>query len=122
VLLFAYGTLQNPARRAAVIGPTAPCRVVADASIRGELYDAGDYPVLRRSDSAADRVPGILLELDDAALESLDDYEGIASGLYNRERCAVEVASGGTVDAWVYVYARSVTGLRRIAAWPAERG
>jgi gamma-glutamylcyclotransferase (GGCT)/AIG2-like uncharacterized protein YtfP len=122
VLLFAYGTLQNPARRAAVIGRATPCRVVAEASIRGVLYDAGEYPVLRPSAAAEDRVPGVLLELDDGALECLDDYEGVASGLYRRERCPVELASGGAVDAWVYVYARSVTGLRRIAAWPAERG
>lgn len=122
MLLFAYGTLQNPARRAAVIGPATPCRVIAEASIRGALYDAGDYPVLRLSDAATDCVPGVLLELDDSALAQLDEYEGVATGLFRRVRCTVDVASGGAVDAWVYLYARSVTGLRRIAAWPVDRG
>ena len=122
MLLFAYGTLQNPTRRAAVIGRTTPCRIVAEASIRGALYDAGDYPALQPSDVATDRVAGVLLELDDGALARLDDYEGVATGLYRRVRCTVDVASGGAVDAWVYLYTHSVTGLRRIAAWPVDRG
>lgn len=122
MLLFAYGTLQNPVKLAAVIGAAATCRVVADASVQGRLYDAGDYPVLCRSDAAADRVPGLLLELDDAVLPRLDAYEGVAEGLYTRQRCTVELGSGEAVEAWAYVYARSVAGLPRIAAWPRHRG
>jgi gamma-glutamylcyclotransferase (GGCT)/AIG2-like uncharacterized protein YtfP len=121
VLLFAYGTLQHPARRAAVIGDATPCGIVATGSVRGVLYDAGEYPVLRPSDAATDRVPGLLLDVDDAALARLDEYEGTASGLYRRERYDVELAGGRVVEAWVYVYAQSVSDLCRIAAWPADR-
>ena len=118
MLLFAYGTLKDPGRLAAVIGGATKCRRIGDGSIGGILYDAGGYPVLVPSQAAADTVPGVVLELDDTALPQLDDYEGVDSGLYTRQWCAVRLADGTTVQAWVYVYARPVTALPRIAAWP----
>jgi gamma-glutamylcyclotransferase (GGCT)/AIG2-like uncharacterized protein YtfP len=120
--LFAYGTLKDADTLAAVVGPAVHCRVVGPGTIPGVLYSAGDYPALRPSDSPGDVVPGVLLELDDAALGALDAYEGVDSGLYVRQRCAVHMGDGHDTVAWVYVYNRPTAGLRRIAAWPPPHG
>ncbi len=103
----------------AVLGPEARWRVLGAGTIRGVLYDVGPYPALRRSDSPRDVVPGRLLELDDEGLLiALDRYEGVDAGLYLRERVEVCLAGGEQQSGWVYVYNRSVAGLRRIAQWP----
>ena len=113
----------DPTRLAAVVGAATLCRVVGAGRVRGVLYDAGDYPALRPSRSAADSVPGLLLELDgDAVLARLDAYEGVASGLYVRRRCVVHLDDGRRANAWTYVYNRSTASLRRIAAWPPYPG
>jgi gamma-glutamylcyclotransferase (GGCT)/AIG2-like uncharacterized protein YtfP len=118
--LFVYGTLQDPQRLRTVLGPAARWRVLGAGTIRGVLYDAGPYPALRRSDSPADIVPGLLLELEDESLlVALDRYEGVDSGLYLRERVQVYTADGAQQDAWAYTYNRSVAGFRRIQRWPS---
>ena len=88
----------------------------------GVLYDVGEYPALRPSDDRGDVVHGVLLEIDDSALADLDAYEGIAEELYVRERCTVQLDDGTTAAAWIYFYNRSTSHLRRITAWPPERG
>jgi gamma-glutamylcyclotransferase (GGCT)/AIG2-like uncharacterized protein YtfP len=118
VLLFAYGTLKDAAHVAAVVGRAVRCSVVGSGTIPGILYDVGDYPALRPSEASEDVVAGLLLELDDAVLDDLDAYEGVAEGLYIRQRCEVRLDDGRTADAWVYIYIRDTAGLRRIAAWP----
>ena len=121
--LFVYGTLKEPRRLGAVVGAATRSRVVGAGRVRGVLYDAGEYPALRPSRSAADSVPGLLLELDgDAVLERLDAYEGVDSGLYVRRRCVVRLADGHRANAWTYVYNRSIAALPRIAAWPRRPG
>ena len=121
-LLFAYGTLMDPQRLAAVIGPGWRACIVGRGRVGGMLYDLGEYPALRPSDAATNTVPGVLLELDEGALAPLDTYEGVAEGLYARERHAVRLDDGRIVEAWVYAFSGSTDGLRRIASWPPERG
>jgi gamma-glutamylcyclotransferase (GGCT)/AIG2-like uncharacterized protein YtfP len=118
VLVFAYGTLKDPAQRAAVLGSGVRCRVIGAGHVRGVLYNVGEFPALRPTELDDDRVPGLLLELDDSALARLDAYEGIDESLYVRERWDVRVDDGSTAAAWVYIYNRPIAGLRRIAAWP----
>ena len=123
IRLFAYGTLKDPGRLAAVVGPTTRSRVLGAGRVRGILYDAGDYPALRPSRSLADSVPGLLLELDgDAVLARIDAYEGVDSGLYERRRCVVRLDDGRRASAWTYLYNRSTAALPRIAAWPRHPG
>lgn len=114
-----YGTLQDERVRAGVIGAAA-AHLVGRGSVRGALYDLGEYPAL--VDTTADeRVPGTLLALrHTAALSALDAYERVGERLYLRRRVTVRLDSGGDVEAWVYFYARSVSGRRRIAAWPVR--
>ena len=120
MLLFAYGTLTGVERLSAVVGAAVQCRVVGRGRVQGILYDVGEYPALRPSELPGDVVPGVLLELDDAALGDLDAYEGVGSGLYVRQRCEVRMDDGRSAAAWVYVYNHSIAGLRRIAAWPGS--
>jgi gamma-glutamylcyclotransferase (GGCT)/AIG2-like uncharacterized protein YtfP len=122
MLLFAYGTLKDPRQVAAAVGRPIHCRVVGSGSVRGILYDVGEYPALRPSDSPDDVVHGVLLEVDDSALGELDAYEGVAEELYVRERCTVQLDDGTTAAAWIYFYNRPTGMLRRIAVWPLARG
>lgn len=105
-LLFAYGSLQQPAIQRWLFGraldgspdrlPGARCDWVDDpdpdilrlTGIRG-------YPRLQRIDGDA-AVEGLCLRLAEAELGMADRYEGEA---YRRERC--RLASGR--QAWVYV-------------------
>ena len=122
MLLFAYGTLQDPQQVAAIVGAGVRCHVLGRASVCGVLYDAGEYPALRPGEVADDLVPGVVLEIDDGALQRLDDYEGVGEGLYVRERCEAHVEDGRVIAAWVYIYNRPTSALRRIAAWPPRAG
>ncbi len=118
--VFAYGTLQDPQRLETVLGAVSRWRIVGRGTVRGALYNVGRYPALIFRRSAVDRVPGAVIELErgPAALERLDAYEGVADGLYRRRRCRVTMANSERTITWVYIYARPVTGLPRIDAWP----
>lgn len=53
-------------------------------------------------ESKGERVEGVLwTDLSDADLERLDDFEGVASGLYRRIRVRVHT-DPGVLDAWAY--------------------
>ena len=114
-LLFAYGTLRDAGMRDRVLRG-APSREIGPGSVAGVLYDLGEYPGLVAGD---ERVPGVVIELaDDAALARLDEYEDVGSGLYVRRRTTVRLDGGEEIEAWVYLYNRSVEGRRQIVAWP----
>ncbi len=118
--LFVYGTLLDPAQLTVVLAGCSRWRDLGPAAIAGILYDAGDYPALCLDAESPRRVPGHLIELGDpaAALSRLDEYEGVADGLYVRQQCRAELPDGSGRDCWVYAYARPVEGLPRIARWP----
>ena len=72
---------------------------VADASVRGRLYDLGAYPGLLLNDSSS-LVIGEVYEVDDEILQELDDYE--ASSNYLRKE--VETTAGNqSQTCWIYV-------------------
>lgn len=93
--LFTYGSLASVAA-----GPAAEllagCERVTEASVRGTLYDLGDYPALLLSGST--EVPGVIWRCPVERLPRLDAYEGVDEGLFRR--VGVEV---GGVGCWVYV-------------------
>ncbi len=96
--LFAYGTLAPDGPEAAARGGWEP------DMIRGRLYDLGPYPALIDvGDPEAGWVRGQVREVDpNEFAESLDDYEGVAEGHY--QRIQTTTRSGRTV--WVYLYTR----------------
>lgn len=107
-LLFAYGTLQDPAVQTAVfgrdLGPGAPDRLsgfrlshipVDDLRVTAET-GLTHYPILIPTPDAAPPVPGRLYPLTPADLTAADAYEGEA---YRRVRVTTEAGA----EAWVYV-------------------
>lgn len=117
VLLFAYGTLQDPAVQTAVfgrdLGPGVPDRlsgfrlshIPLDAPPVDDLQitpEAGltHYPILMPTPADAPPVPGRLYLVSPADLTAADAYEGEA---YRR----VCVTTQAGAEAWVYVAAKA---------------
>lgn len=105
-LVFVYGTL----RRGQINhGLLEHSRFVGAGYIFGTVWAvAASWPGFYRDDECA--VAGELYRVDEATLAELDHLEGYvragaAQNLYNRIVIAVDLDSGGTVDAWVYEYA-----------------
>ncbi|CAN5922901.1 hypothetical protein BH11MYX4_BH11MYX4_44740 [soil metagenome] len=128
VRVFVYGTLMRGHANHRVL-------VELDASRLGEartaaprtLVDLGPYPALLPADPARDAgagagavsvsVSGELFEVDEAALEILDVFEGCPD-LYVRERIALE----GAGEAWTYVLARPIPRHAVVLAQGRYRG
>jgi gamma-glutamylcyclotransferase (GGCT)/AIG2-like uncharacterized protein YtfP len=120
-IVFVYGTLRRGyggvmsnwlARYAGYLGA---------ATVRGRLYDTGSYPALVTSSRPDERVAGDLYLLSKPQqLAKLDRFEGIGPGQrrpyeYRRDWLDVTDERGERLGAWVYVYAWSTNGLRRIS-------
>ena len=96
-LVFVYGTLRRGGLRAMPdVFPGA--KFVGGASVRGRLYDLGEYPGLLLGESDS-RVVGEVYEVDDATLDRMDAIE--ASDDYRRRRVEVSLDTGGG-ECWVY--------------------
>ncbi|WP_404421318.1 gamma-glutamylcyclotransferase [Nibricoccus sp. IMCC34717] len=109
--VFVYGTLMrgevnhNQLAGQRYLGP-------AQTGAGWVLYQLDGYPGAVREDGAG-AVVGELWEVDAAALQRLDAFEGVGEGLYRRE--TVKVTLGAyAVEAEVYVYARSTAGCVRL--------
>ncbi len=120
--VFVYGTLTDPERVDAVLDEWA---FAGDAVLEGCRRVEGEYPTLAPGGETAGRL------LVTPALDALDAYEGVASGLYVRERvpvadadeqsepparCGAERNSGG--EAWLYV--GDPAQLDAPASWPGD--
>ena len=115
-LFFAYGTLApEDSGSARADGWTAD-------RVRGRLFDLGPYPgLVDVDDPTADWVEGYTRPiLPEALAGPLDDYEGVAEGLYRR----VAVTTHAGQRAWVYVYARPIPASARgpLVRWEGRRG
>lgn len=118
--LFVYGTLRRDAdgRPHPLLGPDAEW--LGRACWQGRLYRVADYPGAVPSAARADRVLGEVYALPrpDAVLAALDAWEDCDATPpeYRRRRARVRLADGTRCRAWLYVYARPVDGLARIAS------
>jgi len=75
-------------------------RYIGKGSVRGRLFDLGDFLGAVRTPAASARVAGELYHLPGvAALKSLDRYEG---KLYRRDLAEIKLGSGKRARAWVY--------------------
>ena len=121
--LFVYGTLKREAAPLEVAGVMRELRLIANGTIRGFLYDLGEYPGLRL-DANGSEIKGEIFEFDDPAiLKPLDAYEGYdpeATGksLFVRRRCHVQLKEGNLFS-WVYEYNRQPPSSQRIDSWPS---
>ena len=120
--LFVYGTLMRTCDDPMARRLSAGANFLGEASCRGRLYLVKHYPGFLLSDDPADIVYGELYRLHAPAVAlmvTLDNHEGCGPQsprpmLYVRQRLAVTLADGGVSEAWIYIYNRPVTALKRI--------
>lgn len=110
--LFAYGTLIPSHAPAELAGMVRKFRRIGRGSVRGRLYDLGEYPGAVLAEGPA-MVHGEVYELpaDHEILRKLDEYEGFdpqdrGGSLFTRTECSVRLESGEELSCWLYVYNR----------------
>lgn len=120
-LLFVYGTLRRGGRWKMAHMLASHGEFIGEAVYRARLYRVADYPCAVPSANPADRVRGDVYSLRDPAslLPLLDEYEGCGAGSgepaeYVRRCQEIQLLTGKTLSAWVYLYNRPVDGLERI--------
>lgn len=84
-------------------------RYVGPGILRGYrwlIFSAGYASVMR---SSTDHVAGSIYQVSEADEKSLDDYEGVADGLYTKEECEIE-GPDGPISCLVYVGRDDIPG------------
>jgi len=121
--LFVYGTLCKNGNNPMHDFLARESDFVAHATWQGRLYRVDFYPGAVPSDDPADMVHGEVYRLRRPmfALADLDRYEACGPEFaqpteYVRELRTVRLHDGREVQAWVYVYNRTVDGLELIAS------
>ena len=111
--LFAYGTLQLEHAPQEILPLLAGLDYIGDASVRGMLYDLGDYPGAVLDPSSDFKVFGKVFEILDTAstLPELDRYEEFdpqapSDSLFVRVLQPVELESGQVLQCWIYNFNR----------------
>lgn len=109
--LFLYGTLMQPESDEEIALVVNRLHRIGAASVRGRLYDLGDYPGAVIDPSSNTSVRGELVELpeDESVLHALDRYEEFdptnpQHSLFVRTKVRIQLTVGRNVDAWMYVY------------------
>lgn len=121
-LIFVYGTLRKESATDMYRLLARSADFVGDGYFQGILYKVDYYPGVVPSKNNQDKVLGEVYEIKsdwDSVIEKLDDYEECGPKFpspteYIRELCPIEMIDTKTVNAWVYIYNRSVKGLERI--------
>jgi gamma-glutamylaminecyclotransferase len=113
-LLFAYGTLKRGASNHAWLNGQ---RFIAEARTRAgfRLFDLGGYPGLVVDPTDVDGVVGEVWEIDAGCLQRLDEFEGVAEGLYRRDRITL-LPPFADQDIEAYVYLHTVIGRREVGS------
>ena len=118
-LLFVYGTLLNGDNEFAIYLKNNSSFYLP-GKVKGELYDAGDYPAAILTPQRDGYIYGDILEINDPekVLQVIDDYEGFGADQQQPNefvRVAAEVETEwGLVICWVYTYNLPVGGLTLI--------
>jgi gamma-glutamylaminecyclotransferase len=103
-LLFVYGTLKRGCKNHAhLAGQTYLGEARSVAGYR--LYDLGDYPGMIADPSDSEGVTGEVWSVDAPTLAHLDDFEGVAEGLYRREPMPLLAPFDGR-EVYGYLYNR----------------
>jgi gamma-glutamylcyclotransferase (GGCT)/AIG2-like uncharacterized protein YtfP len=123
--LFVYGTLRRGAGHPMHAVLSRLAERAGGAIFRGRLYWIAGFPGAVDSDDARDEVRGEVYRLighpvlRQGLLARLDAYEGCAPSdpeprAFSRGSRTVRLETGRPIEAWVYLYALSTDGLRRI--------
>ncbi|MDP8269435.1 MAG: gamma-glutamylcyclotransferase family protein [Candidatus Tenebribacter davisii] len=125
--LFAYGTLQANNEFDLFSNER---RIVQQAKLKNaKIYDLGCYPGLKTQGDGAvlgelhtyldnDRFEDILSQID-----WIEGYQGRKTDLFRREVVGIELLNGERVDAFTYVYNRSMNAEQLIKSgqWQEEK-
>lgn len=120
--LFVYGSLRSGFQYAAYQYISRYFHLVGNATVKGKLYDNGEYPVALPTEEEK-FITGELYEITNAsefsyAIGQLDDYEGLyaeagETPLYKRETVTV-YCNNQQYTAWIYWFNGTVDGLSEI--------
>jgi len=121
IYLFVYGTLRRTCTTGAHNTYLQGATFIGDAKIQATLFRVSYYPAIVLSTNNEWVIGEVYCLKDDAQLHALDIYEECAPPIneyheYRREPALVELTTGQTITAWVYVYNRSTDGLPRITS------
>ena len=120
--LFVYGTLMRKSRSPYAQLLRTRAQFVSEGWTPGRLYHLGRFPGAVFADDCASKVYGELFLLrGDKLLIALDAYEGCGGqgtkpDLFYRSVVDVRQARGGSVRAWAYPFAGTISGRPLIAS------
>lgn len=108
--LFVYGTLL-PNQASEVRDLVRQMQRVGPATVRGRLYDLGEYPGAIIDNNSTTLVHGEVYRLPSniGVLTKLDNYEEFdpdspESSLFLRIKCFVRLFDGRILECWIYTY------------------
>ena len=127
-LVFLYGTLLPQFVPETMRDVGARLHFHGDGSLRGVLYDLGEYPGAVFDTTTDMRVDGTVFEFpeDPQVVEAFDRYEGYeptphATNLFVRKLRRVDLTTGDTIEFWAYEYNGNPDGALVIASGCYER-
>jgi gamma-glutamylcyclotransferase (GGCT)/AIG2-like uncharacterized protein YtfP len=119
--LFVYGTLKRQSKHPMAKRLMMQSEFTGEATIGGKLFSLGSYPGLALIGGPADLVHGevVRLRTPELSFRWIDEYEGCGPNVpephyFRRVVVPVALRSGATLDAWVYVYLKSISPARHI--------
>jgi gamma-glutamylcyclotransferase (GGCT)/AIG2-like uncharacterized protein YtfP len=121
--LFAYGTLLSDHPSSEVASAIAQLKHIGPATIRGYLFDLGEYPGAVIDPTATTLVHGEVYELpnDEQFLAKLDAYEEYdpsspSDSLFVREKCIARGSDDRIFECWAYRYNREIKRAQMITS------
>ncbi len=115
--LFVYGSLLSGFRSHAYEYIARYFTLVGKATVKGTMYDMGDYPVVVKTDTGR-LIQGELYTLNNPnefsfAITQLDDYEGLhpeeGTEVYYEREIVDAFIGDQTIPAWIYWYNKNVS-------------
>ena len=113
--LFVYGTLQPRLAPREIADAVAKLTHIGGATVRGLLYDLGEFPGAILDPASELTISGTVFKLPDdpRILAHFDRYEefdpdSLETSQFIRVSATVTLESGGKLQCWVYVYNRDL--------------
>lgn len=107
--LFVYGTLLRQSQSPVSQMLSSHSSFIEKGSVRGQLFDIGEYPGIVIDEDSRDEVRGEVFKLKNAdpLLAKLDSYEGKE---YKRVKTYVYLDNGDHLIAWIYNFTHPTDG------------
>jgi gamma-glutamylcyclotransferase (GGCT)/AIG2-like uncharacterized protein YtfP len=104
--LFVYGTLLKDFKHTARLPVEEHLQFISKATIKGALYDLGNYPGYVEGPAGEVNGELYLVSEIDKVFEVLDPYEGLFDDEpeYIRKKLAVQLPGGEEIESWIYIF------------------